>query len=204
MAISAMKTMSGYRFDEVFSSLQKCIRRGWEKDALYWAIELEPQFSKHLWNRLEIIAHEDISLGSIETIQFVKVCKDQYFEMRNRKNSAYRMVLANAILAMVRAPKSRVGLHFCNLMYRSDEMLPIPDVGKDQHTQAGRALGRGLEHFMDVGAVLENEAEGIDPYVAEARELILNKVPFKDDGITIKKEVPADDQLAFGEPGNPE
>jgi replication-associated recombination protein RarA len=50
--------------DEVASAVQKCIRRGLEEDALYWGYEMmaspNPSHRTHLWNRLKVIASEDV------------------------------------------------------------------------------------------------------------------------------------------------
>lgn len=43
----------------------------------------------------------------------------------------------------------------------------MPDWALDKHTRAGKAKGRGFEHFKEVGSVLANEA-GPDPYRDEA------------------------------------
>ncbi|MBC8280452.1 MAG: hypothetical protein H8E48_06675 [Chloroflexi bacterium] len=183
MSIGAMKTPGGYRFDETFSALQKCIRSGDERGALYWAIELEPEFYPHLWNRLEIISHEDVGLANPELSVLIYTWKIQHKEMVNRKNSAKRLVLANAILALCRSPKSRQADTFCNAVYRSDEYLEIPDVAKDKHTAAGRQMGRGWQHFFEVGVVCANDTDVDDPYREEAERFMTAGAPFKYDGM---------------------
>ena len=56
-------TKSGYDFKELLSALQKDIRRGAVYPAMFWAAELESLNHKALWNRLRVIASEDVSLG---------------------------------------------------------------------------------------------------------------------------------------------
>ena len=82
--MSEVFTASGYRYDETISALQKTIRRGDEVSAMYWAIELEREFHNELWNRLEVISHEDIGITSMDVIMFVRTCKTQYLEFHNR------------------------------------------------------------------------------------------------------------------------
>jgi len=47
----------------------------------------------------------------------------------------------------------------------------IPDWANDQHTLAGKKLGRGLEHFRKEAARLIPPPTGDDPYEDEAYQL---------------------------------
>lgn len=47
----------------------------------------------------------------------------------------------------------------------------IPDFAYDKHTQNGRQMGRGVEHWWQEGCKLSNEVRGMNPYEAEATEL---------------------------------
>ena len=47
----------------------------------------------------------------------------------------------------------------------------IPDWANDQHTLAGRKLGRGLDHFRKEGARLVSPPTDDDPYEDEAYRL---------------------------------
>ena len=70
-----VKTQNGYDFYELLSALQKCVRRGLEEQAVYFAVELDGFNSTALWNRLRIIASEDIGCANplmpilIETLE---------------------------------------------------------------------------------------------------------------------------------------
>jgi replication-associated recombination protein RarA len=187
MGIGEQTTLSGYRFDEVLSSLQKMIRRGQEREAMHWAIELETSYHKHLWNRLEIIVHEDIGLANPMLTIYVKTTKEQYMEIRERKNSATRLLLANVILAMCRSEKSRLADDFCIAAYKSNERIEVPDVAKDKHTAVGRRMGRGYEFFFSDGVILDRESADVhNPYLEEAKWHCLNNTPFKDE---VRQEV---------------
>ncbi|WMT74504.1 hypothetical protein [Bradyrhizobium sp. Ash2021] len=81
----------------------------------------------------------------------------------------------NAIRMMACAPKSRAGCHVgaaIGLRSMLEDFVPtIPDRANDQHTLAGKKLGRGLEHFRKEGARLVPPPTGDDPYENEAYRL---------------------------------
>ena len=179
-SMSQILTTSGYRYDETISALQKTIRRGDEVSAMYWAIELESEFYLDLWNRLEVISHEDIGITSMEVITFIRTCKTQYLEFRDRDSGSRRLMLANAILAMCRAEKTRVADHFNISSYRrlENERREIPDFAKDIHTRSGEALGRGWDHFFNECTYLQSGlALDADPYRKEAIHKVESDVP---------------------------
>lgn len=43
--------------------------------------------------------------------------------------------------------------------YTRSGIVGVPDYALDKHTSRGKAMGRGLDHFIEVGSVLENRAE---------------------------------------------
>ena len=54
-----LHTPGGYRTDEATSSMQKELRRGREREALFWATELaRAGYTNYVWKRLRIIATE--------------------------------------------------------------------------------------------------------------------------------------------------
>jgi hypothetical protein len=76
---------------------------------------------------------------------------------------------------MCRAAKSREGDHFAaaiGLRAELEGFVPvIPDWANDQHTIAGKKLGRGLKHFPKEGAKLIPPPTADDPYEDEAYRL---------------------------------
>ena len=76
---------------------------------------------------------------------------------------------------MARAPKSRAACHFAaaiGLRSMLRGFAPeIPDWANDQHTLAGKKLGRGLGHFRSEGAKLVPPPTEPDPYEDEAYRL---------------------------------
>ena len=179
-SMSQYSTTSGYKYDESFSALQKMIRRGDEVEAMYWAIELEGKYYQALWDRLEVISHEDIGITSMNTILFIRTCKEQYLEFRGKESGSRRLMLSNAILALCRAPKTRVADHFNISSYRRlpEERKEIPDVAKDIHTRSGEILGRGWDHFFEECTILlDGLPIDADPYKESAVDKVNRDIP---------------------------
>jgi replication-associated recombination protein RarA len=137
------------------SAMQKCIRRGMEREAMESAVELmhtSKAFASMVCKRLQIISHEDIDTeASPHIVPFVKAaCEQAMLWYDAEKLGASRLAVGNAIRMMCRAPKSRLGDHFAgSIGLRSllEGFVPeIPDWANDKHTLAGRKLGRGLDH----------------------------------------------------------
>jgi len=158
--------------DEVASALQKSIRRGKEKEAFYWAFELCPKYEAYLWKRLLTISYEDVSaLVQGDVPASVSQMRDDYFLFREMGDIGALLVLANAVLLLSRARKTRVADHFLISMgFKMDNgwRIEIPDYAVDKHTLRGRKLKRGGEHFASEGTRLRTAAEDIaDPYKNE-------------------------------------
>ncbi|HEY3256291.1 MAG TPA: hypothetical protein VGJ91_20170 [Polyangiaceae bacterium] len=144
-----------------------------EREAMQFACELmhtSKAFQTMVCNRLEIISHEDVDTCADPTIvPFVKAACDQARAWYDpAKLGKSRMAIGNAIRLMCRARKSREGDHFhvaIGLASLLENFVPeIPDWAYDQHTQKGKSLGRGLEHFRREGTKL------IDPDGSEVPE----------------------------------
>jgi len=158
MNVGDMMTAGGHRFDEATSAMQKCIRRGMEFEAVYFAQELDSKFSKYVWSRLRVIAHEDIGVVDVRAMLVFDMCKRHHAEAI-AEGKYDPMYLINAVLALCRAkPKSRGAAELASLIYCDESLrLEVPDIAKDQHTKAGRAMGRGPKHFRDVGCQVSDE-----------------------------------------------
>ena len=162
------------------SAMQKCIRRGMEREAMEFAVELihtSKAFHSMVCKRLEIISHEDIDTQANPAIvPFVATAVAQAMKWYDaEKLGASRLAIGNAIRLMCRAAKSREGDHFAaaiGLRSMLEGFVPaIPDWANDQHTLAGRKLGRGLEHFRKEGAKLVPPPTADDFYEDEAYRL---------------------------------
>jgi replication-associated recombination protein RarA len=144
-------TEHGYDFYEVLSALQKEIRRGNEYEAVFWAVELESFSNRTLWNRLRIIASEDIGIANSIAVLMVDVLMNNYFEALNWKGDSYRLFLVNAVLFLARSYKSRIVDDLLITVYgdiKDGNLLKVPDYVLDKHTARGKRMGRGVEHFL--------------------------------------------------------
>jgi replication-associated recombination protein RarA len=88
-----------------------------------------------------------------------------------------RIILAHAIIALCRAPKSRIADDLACVVshQRESEGLrrEIPDYALDQHTQRGKRLGRGIQHWAEEGCQLTNEVAGLNVYRERALQMRL-------------------------------
>jgi len=172
------KTGKHYPTFQVFSALQKSIRRGMEEEAMYWAMELlEGGSAKECMTRLRVIAHEDIGIADIQSVLFALQCLDDlenkwYIVTETKKKQKngkwkttteikskgqWRLALANVILSLCRANKSRISDNFQgHIRYKKSHgwALEIPDYALDKHTKEGRKLGKGTDQFFDEGVIL--------------------------------------------------
>jgi replication-associated recombination protein RarA len=169
-------TPKGYDFHEVLSALQKEIRRCKEYEAVYWAVELESFNSKVLWNRLRVIASEDIGIANPVAPLIIDVLEKQYNDAKERDNDSYRLFLVHAVLFLARSPKSRMVDDLLITVYGNirfkNEKLEIPYYALDMHTARGKMMGRGFKHFIEEGSKIANEAFE-NPYKGPAAEILL-------------------------------
>jgi replication-associated recombination protein RarA len=172
-------TRNGLSAMACVSAMQKCIRRGLEREAMQFACELmhtSKAFHSMVCNRLEVICHEDLDvIVAPWVVPFVATALAQSRERYSSKLGEARLMVGNAIRMMARAPKSRAGCHFgaaIGLRSLLEDFAPtIPDYALDQHTLKGKAMGRGLDHFRKEGAKLIPPPIADDPYEDEAYRL---------------------------------
>lgn len=171
-----LQLRNGYAFGEVASALQKAVRRGNETDALYWAVELDISgYSEYLWKRLRIMSSEDVGLAEPMMPATVRALYESWLELHRKKDDGERLFLIHAVLLLVRARKSRL-VDNCLIASYGNHLAgkEIPDYALDKHTLRGKSMGRGFDHFLEVGAHLENHTplKGEQEYGEEARRLL--------------------------------
>lgn len=175
-------TLNGLPAMACVSAMQKCIRRGMEREVMEFAVELihtSKNFCPMVCNRLQIISHEDIdSMLDPGIVPFVYTATEQaraWYTTDKMKLGKTRMAIGNAIRLMDRANKSREGDHFhaaVGLSNLLEGYVPeIPDWANDQHTMKGKRMGRGLEHFRKESAKLIPRPSVKDKYEDEAYRL---------------------------------
>jgi replication-associated recombination protein RarA len=169
------QTQRGYDFHELLSALQKDIRRGNEYQATFWAVELESFNPTALWNRLRVIASEDIGLAESLAPLIIDVLKKEYYDARGREDDSYRLFLVHAVLFLARSPKSRIVDDLLIVVYgqiqHENKKLPVPDYALDMHTSRGIRKGRSYDHFFSEGNKLKNEPFE-NPYTEKAKEIL--------------------------------
>jgi replication-associated recombination protein RarA len=158
-----VETVHGFAADEVISALQKFLRRGRLEDAALIAYEMyatSAELEECLWRRLEVISIEDVGFGNMNLPAVI----DALYAMHHRvqRNDPGRFLFAaHAVRLIATSPKDRTSdelAWWTAAMADAGERLPeIPDFALDVHTRRGCEMGRGDEHFLLEGALLENE-----------------------------------------------
>ena len=171
-------TRRGFAFDECASALQKCIRRGQEEDAVYFALELaDSGYAQYVWRRLLVITSEDVGLAEPTMPATIHALHQNALTLEAKRKGSGRLPLVHAVLLLSRAKKSRIVDHALIAVAADETVRPVPDVAVDKHTKRGRAMGRGREHFFEEGSLLANVETGElehephlpDPYRERAR-----------------------------------
>ena len=157
MADAPPATRHGYEPLEVISALQKAIRRGQVRPALYWAAEMDASgYTAWLWKRLLVIASEDVGMADPTLVSTIRDLRELHRELAKRDPAEGRLFVMHATYALAVAPKSRAIVMACCALYSDcHERLEIPDEALDRHTHRGKRMGRSWSHFREHAAHLE-------------------------------------------------
>ena len=164
---SNTRTKNGLEADLVISALQKCVRRGQEDLAMRFAYELYATSEFHeakMWNRLLVIAVEDIGFGDDMAAIFVR----NQFELHKEfpyDDGDRSIFFLHAIRYLCRSKKERSSDHIKNIIMRENaagDVPEIPDYAIDMHTIRGRERGRDVFYFLDEASKVEPLFEGYD------------------------------------------
>jgi replication-associated recombination protein RarA len=160
MTFAEQSTVDGYNCAEAASAMQKCIRRGLEEDALFWATELDrSNFGAYVFKRLRIIASEDVGMADPSAVVIVRALSDNWQEQRKKDDTRHapeRLFLVHAVLYLCRAAKSRAVDHALVVFYEGPRpRRDVPDFALDKHTGRGRAKRRGWAHWWGEGCRLQ-------------------------------------------------
>ena len=139
--------IDGWKFDEVASALQKCIRRGLEYDACFFAFIVHKSgFGLYLWRRLAIICSEDIGNGNEQATLVLSSLRDSWLEHhKNDKEPTLDkfLFIVHAVIFLCRSKKTRENDNLANLIdenYKNYKRLPIPEFCIDPHTNEGKKV----------------------------------------------------------------
>jgi replication-associated recombination protein RarA len=171
---SKARTPGGLLCEEASSWLQKSLRRGLEVEALTAARELtEAGYGGYVWRRLRVVGSEDVGLAEPGMQPLLETLQSCWERERKKNEQLATIFIVHAIVALARAPKSRLIDDIGTVVWWEAERRPLelPDDhwAIDRHVKRGRQLGRGWAEFYDQGAKLEHEAALPNAYAAEAR-----------------------------------
>lgn len=163
-----VKTLHDLPADELISTLQKEIRRGNTENAVLTAYELiatSAELEAKVWQRLTVIAVEDIGMGdplAPVLINNLRVMREQFRYGEGDRE----LFTAHAVRYLCLCKKDRSSdelLNWVKAGVADGELLPhIPDYAADMHTRRGQEMGRGFEHFLTEASRVHPELETRD------------------------------------------
>jgi replication-associated recombination protein RarA len=183
----------GYSRWDLISALHKSIRKGDERRATAYALEMactSKAWHSMVCNYFENVVHEDISVADMQTAVYVMTTVRYLRDYYNRKQALENMGLANCVIALCRAKKSHDGLCLSEVICSelgcmewrdgTEGKVPeFPDYIFDMHTEKGKKLGRGWEHFLkECFWDMHNEDDDAK-YREEFDDLVLNRTKGK-------------------------
>lgn len=154
-------TVSGYNLFDVSSAFQKSIRRCLEEEAMFWAIELyESGKVEYAWQRMIVMVSEDVGLAEPNGVQIMLSLKQSYDYMKakNNKHKPEKLPFTHAVIWLARCRKSRyIDMALFEYWFNhSTCKIEVPDWAYDMHTRKGKQKGRGIDHFYEEGAKINN------------------------------------------------
>lgn len=161
-----VRTLHDFPADEVISALQKEIRRGHTENAALLAYEMmvtSPELEAYLWERLQVIAVEDVGLGDPQGPVLIETLYQMHQRFPRPRGDRYLFAI-HAVRVLCAAQKERGSTHLLNWIEWAvaQETRPeIPDYALDMHTRRGQEQGRGLLHFL-------TEASRVAPELPDA------------------------------------
>lgn len=156
-------THHGFPADQVISAIQKEIRRGNTENAVLLAHEMvitSPALEDYLWQRLMVISVEDVGLGE-PTAPVLINSLHQMLSAFSRSAPDRELFAVHAVRYLSGCRKDRSSDEmtlWAKMATERGEVRPvIPDYALDMHTADGKKMGRGLRHFLEVGAAVNPE-----------------------------------------------
>lgn len=175
---------------ENVSLMQKALRRGEERLACraIFAMLDGPTPPSFVFSRLRICLIEDLGPADPSTMDlaFRLIDLAQTQRTSNAKSWVWRMAISNLCVLVGRAPKWRIGNSLAAAAFHENQMEgnpEVPDWALDQHTRRGKAKGRGLDHFFEVGCKCNelDPRESDDPHFDVALRMWQGEKPVKKD-----------------------
>ena len=157
-------TIHGLQTDEVRSALHKHVRAGRMEQAIRAAIELARTDAGHesmLWNRLRVMAAEDIGLADPNAPAIVYAL---WQSAAAAPPEAYdRLVFAaQATGYLASSPKDPTPVEIMQVVLHEELVPEVPDAAIDIHTKRGQLMGRTMSDWYATGTFVEPEVPGRD------------------------------------------
>jgi replication-associated recombination protein RarA len=173
-------TKRRYPFDEVASAFIKTLRRGLESEAAWWAWELlDSGMGNYVFKRLATLAVEDVGMSNPNLIVQVNALWQAWLQIKkSAQGEPDRDLVAMGVLLCCRSSKGHEVDDLKNCLWYRLQLDPdyrpeIPDYALDCHTQRGRKMGRGDQHWYEEARKLDREVQtGDGRYAAEVKELM--------------------------------
>jgi replication-associated recombination protein RarA len=158
-----VRTAHDFPADEIISALQKEIRRGSVENAGLIAYEMlvtGPELEHTLWDRLCVIAVEDVGFGELQAPLLVRSL-EQIAQRFNYGEHDRNLCAIHAVRYLCTRQKERTSDEMLNWIKRgvaAGELRPtIPEYALDMHTRRGQQQGRDFRHFLEEAAYVAPE-----------------------------------------------
>ncbi|HCU57346.1 MAG TPA: hypothetical protein DF984_03820 [Anaerolineaceae bacterium] len=171
------RTIHNLAAEEVISALQKEIRRGHAENSALLAYEMtltSPELEEKLWKCLLVISAEDIGFGEPRAAILIKALFELHLQYLREEQDRYLFAI-RAVRFLCGCEKDRSNDELLNLLMKVDGKPEIPDYAIDMHARRGKSLGRGLQHFLEEGALVSPEKEGREDIYRERLLKLLEK-----------------------------
>lgn len=142
----------GYEFGEVTSAMQKEIRRGDERAAVYWGLLLYDASTWYAWKRVLVTAAEDVGLAAPQTVALVCSLARAWAQCKQGSYYVSAHHVTMAIMALARAPKSTEVEDLQSLtleLQKRGDKREMPEYAVDAHTKAGKERGATWAEWYD-------------------------------------------------------
>jgi replication-associated recombination protein RarA len=131
----------------------------------YEFVMTSPAMEDYLWQRLKIIAVENVGFG--ETMAPVVInALFQTLSTFDRSVAERKLFAIHAVRYLCACQKDRSSDEMINWIMHDVESgkvkAEIPDYALDMHTAAGQAKGRGIRHFLEEGSQTSPEKKDRD------------------------------------------
>jgi len=148
---------------QVISALQKEVRRGNTENAMLLAYEMatsSAELENKLWQRLRVISVEDVGFGDPQAPILLHTLH-QFRKDFDYSDGEPLLFVTHAVRYLCAAEKDRgtdeMIIWTKQVVEEQGRRPVIPDYALDMHTRQGKAMGRGMLHFMEQATVLNPE-----------------------------------------------